>query len=89
MSRKQWLRELGKVEDKLNSLDKRDDDSVLPPCNGIDRILFQARFINRAYKIDPVLMAPIIEATKKSLRANLARRPELSNHKAVVNALAR
>lgn len=89
MSKRSVLKQVKQISGIIERLDSRDDDQILPPANGIDRILFQARFINRAYKTDPVLMAPVIEATRKSLMQNLRSRPELAEHKAVVNALAK
>ena len=88
MSRRSVLKECKKLSVVVGQFNSADDDAVLPPCNGIDRILFQARFINRARKTDPVLMAPIIEATKKSLLANLANRPKFLTHRAVISAIS-
>ena len=87
MSRRSIRKECFKLGSVVDKFDTRDEDDVLPPCNGIDRIIFQARFINRSRKTDPEVLAPIIEAAKKSLQANLVCRPWLSSHKAVVSAL--
>jgi hypothetical protein len=63
----------------LSRLEVPDDSGeLLPSANGIDRIIFQSRFLIRALKSDPVGLAPIIEATKKSMIANLRNRPELA-----------
>lgn len=87
MSRRSVLKECKKLSVVVGVFNSADDDTVLPPCNGIDRILFQARFINRARKTDAVGLAAVIEATKKSLFANLANRPRFLNHRAVVSAI--
>lgn len=76
-----------KLSEVVGKFDTSDDDAVLPPCNGVDRIVFQARFINRARKTDPVGLADVIVATKKSLIANLANRPVFMNHAAVKSAM--
>jgi hypothetical protein len=84
MSRKKALAEIQKLSAMLAKFDVRDDSGdLLPSANGIDRIIFQARFLIRALKSDPVGLAAIIEATKKSMLVNLRNRPELLTHKAV------
>lgn len=88
-SRKSTLAEIEKLSKMLDSFDLRsDEDDLIPSANGIDRIVFQARFIIRALKQDPVGLAPIIEATKKSLLANLQSRPELAQNPTVADVLA-
>lgn len=85
---KSTLSELQKLSRMLDSFDLRgDDDDLLPSANGIDRIVFQARFIIRALKQDPVALAAIIEATRKSMIANIWNRPELASNQAVADAL--
>lgn len=85
---KSTLTEIQKLAKMLDSFDLRgDDDDLLPSANGIDRIVFQARFIIRALKQDPVALVAIIEATRASLLANLRNRPELAGHKAVADVL--
>jgi hypothetical protein len=87
---KSTLTELQKLAKMLDSFDLRgdDDDDLLPSANGIDRIVFQARFIIRALKQDPVALAAIIEATRKSMIANLRSRPELAENPTVADVLA-
>lgn len=87
MSRRAIRKECSKLGEVVDKFDTRDEHEVLPPCNGIDRIIFQARFINRARKTDPVGLAPIVAAATKSLLANLASRPALLTHKAVISAI--
>jgi hypothetical protein len=71
--------DIAKLSAMIDRLDVKDDSGdLLPSANGIDRIIFQARFLIRALKSDPVGLAPIIEATKKSMLANLRNRPELA-----------
>lgn len=89
MSRRSVIKECGKLFEFVSKFDASDKDEVLPPCNGIDRIIFQARFINRARKrVDADALSEVIEATKKSLLANLVSRPLLSDHPAVKSALS-
>lgn len=86
---KSTLTEIHKLAKMLDSFDLRgDDDELLPSANGIDRIVFQARFIIRALKQDPVALAAIIEATRKSMIANLRSRPELAQNPTVADVLA-
>lgn len=86
---KSTLSEIQKLTKMLDSFDLRsDDDDLIPSANGIDRIVFQARFIIRALKQDPVGLAAIIEATRKSMIANLWNRPELASNQAVADALS-
>lgn len=87
MSRRSILNEVKRVRATVSGLDTADEHELLPPCNGIDRIIFQARFVNRARKKDPEGLAEIIEAAKKSLKANLNSRPDLWSHRAVISAL--
>ena len=85
---KSTLTELQKLAKMLDAFDLRgDDDDLLPSANGIDRIVFQARFIIRALKQDPVALAAIIEATRKSMIANLRSRPELAQNPTVADVL--
>ena len=85
---KSTLSEIQKLAKMLDSFDLRgDDDDLLPSANGIDRIVFQARFIIRALKQDPVALAAIIEATRKSMIANLRSRPELAQNPTVADVL--
>lgn len=84
MARKAVLSEVKKLSILLGKFDQTEDESILPSANGIDRIIFQARFLRRALKSDPVGLAEIIDTTRKSLMANLAARPELANHAAVL-----
>jgi len=71
--------DIAKLSAMIDRLDVKDDSGdLLPSANGIDRIIFQARFLIRALKSDPVGLAPIIEATTKSMLANLRNRPELA-----------
>lgn len=85
---KSTLSEIEKLNRMLDSFDLRgDDDDLLPSANGIDRIVFQARFIIRASKQDPVALAAIIEATRKSMIANLRSRPELAQNPTVADVL--
>jgi hypothetical protein len=85
ISRKSRRSEVSKLSKLIAAFDApTDDDEILPSGNGIDRIVFQARFIRRALKQDPVGMASIIEATRASMISNLKNRPELLTHKAVV-----
>ena len=86
---KSTLSEIQKLSKMLDSFDLRsDDDDLIPSANGIDRIVFQARFIIRALKQDPVALAAIIEATRKSMIANLRNRPELAQNPTVADVLA-
>jgi len=79
LTRKNLRSEIDKLTSMLSRLEVPDDSGeLLPSANGIDRIIFQARFLIRALKSDPVRLAPIIEATKKSMIANLRNRPELA-----------
>jgi hypothetical protein len=88
MSRKKALAEIAKLSAMLAKFDVRDDSQdLLPSANGIDRIIFQARFLIRALKYDPVGLAAIIEATKKSMIANLRNRPELATRSEVAAVL--
>jgi hypothetical protein len=84
MARKAVLSEVKKLSILLGKFDHTEDETILPSSNGIDRIIFQARFLRRALKSDPVGLAEIIDATRKSLLANLAARPELASHAAVL-----
>ena len=85
---KSTLTEIQKLAKMLDSFDLRgDDDDLLPSANGIDRIVFQARFIIRALKQDPVALAAIIEATRKSMISNLRSRPELAQNPTVADVL--
>jgi hypothetical protein len=84
MARKAVLSEVKKLSILLGKFDQTEDETILPSANGIDRIIFQARFLRRALKSDPVGLAEIIDATRKSLLANLASRPELASHAAVL-----
>ena len=83
INRKTILNELEKLDKLIEALVPPKDDDLIPSANGIDRIVFQARFIRRALKQDPVGLSAIIEATRKSMLANLRSRPELAGHKAV------
>ena len=79
LTRKNLRSEIDKLTSMLSRLEVPDDSGeLLPSANGIDRIIFQSRFLIRALKSDPVGLAPIIEATKKSMIANLRNRPELA-----------
>lgn len=84
MARKAVLAEIKKLSAFLGKFDQAEDESILPSANGIDRIIFQARFLRRALKTDPVGLAEIIDATRKSMLSNLAARPELASHSAVL-----
>ena len=85
---KSTLSEIQKLAKMLDSFDLRgDDDDLMPSANGIDRIVFQARFIIRALKQDPVELAAIIEATRKSMISNLRSRPELATNPTVADVL--
>ncbi len=83
LNRKTVLNEIAKLDRLIEALVPPKDDDLIPSANGIDRIVFQARFIRRALKQDPVGLSAIIEATRKSMLANLRSRPELAGHKAV------
>jgi len=84
ISRKTRRSEVSKLSKLIATFDHpTDENDILPSGNGIDRIVFQARFIRRALKQDPVGLAAIIEATRASMIANLKNRPELLTHKAV------
>jgi hypothetical protein len=88
LTRKNLRSEIDKLTSMLSRLEVPDDSGeLLPSANGIDRIIFQARFLIRALKSDPVRLAPIIEATKKSMIANLRNRPELALCSEVVAVL--
>ena len=85
---KSTLSEIQKLAKMLDSFDLRgDDDDLLPSANGIDRIVFQARFIIRALKQDPFALGAIIEATRKRMIANLRSRPELAQNPTVADVL--
>jgi hypothetical protein len=84
INRKARKSEIAKLSKLIATFDHpTDENDTLPSGNGIDRIVFQARFIRRALKQDPVGLAAIIEATRASMLANLKNRPELLTHKAV------
>jgi len=88
LTRKTLRSEIDKLTSMLSRLEVPDDSGeILPSANGIDRIVFQARFIIRALKQDPVALAAIIEATRKSMIANLRSRPELATNPTVADVL--
>ncbi len=88
LTRKNLRSEIDKLTSMLSRLEVPDDSGeLLPSANGIDRIVFQARFIIRALKQDPVALAAIIEATRKSMISNLRSRPELAQNPTVADVL--
>lgn len=70
--------ELKRLADRIAKMERPPDVQVIPSANGIDRILFQARFLCRALKQDPVGYAALIDAVRVSLLHNLKSRPELA-----------
>lgn len=68
-------RELAKLLASVSKIaDATKEESLLPSAIGIPRVEFQRRAIARMMLADPVGLAPIIEATRKSMEHALKSR---------------